>query len=147
MDAARLYTILQLDRSIGTITHLVRNHHSLKNNSEELARDMHDTRSPLMGPGLALLFFRSVDRLLWPCSLIWNLAETDWKTLLRLNCCERKNYSDWKKAEQTKYGISRIEPILDWTSHCLLGEKRERKTVNGSAAVWTMGAGRATHIQ
>ena len=47
----------------------------------------------------------------WPHSLVWTLAETGWKTLFRLNCCERKILFRLKKqVEQAEYGVSRTGP-------------------------------------
>jgi len=49
----------------------------------------------------------------WPHLLVWNLAETGWKILFRLNCYERKYCFDWKKTKQTKYRINRTGPKLE----------------------------------
>ena len=43
-------------------------------------------------------------------SLVWNLTETGWKTLFRINCCERKTLFRLKKEDE--YGVSRTWPVL-----------------------------------
>ena len=59
----------------------------------------------------------------WPRSLVWNLAETGWKTLFRLNYCERKTlFQLRKKAKQAEYGVSRTEQKCGgqmWFSSCV----------------------------
>jgi len=52
-----------------------------------------------------------------PRSLVWNLAETGWKALFRLNYCERKTLFRLKKeVEQVEFGISRTVPTRLLTS-------------------------------
>ena len=63
-------------------------------------------------------------------SVCWNLAETGWKTLFWLNCCERKTLFRLKKeAEQAECGVSRIGPssrqwVLYWWSGATLWRSR-----------------------
>ena len=50
-----------------------------------------------------------------PRSACWILAETGWKILFWLNCCEIKILFRLKKqAEQAEYGVSRTRPIHFW---------------------------------
>ena len=65
-----------------------------------------------------------------PRSACWILAETGWKTLFWLNCCDWKiPFRLKKQAEQTEYGISWTEPISttgglatgDALSACIVG--------------------------
>ena len=62
----------------------------------------------------------TLQHLVWFRLWLWQrphriLAETGWKTLLWLNCCERKTLFWLKKeAEQAKYGVSRTGPELSY---------------------------------